>query len=147
LVSGVSQDRQRNKERGPSSLNSGRRNTKLVLFVLSRSAKRTEPKMRTNINRKTSSDLLGNRQGRIVVAANDRVRSVAVVLPISGQLFTALVGYQGALKRAMKPAATGAAAGMETAITSLVSITRGLLSRCWHTPSVMPHHAVVRVSS
>ena len=102
--------------------------------------------MRTNINRQTSFDLLGNRQGRIVVAANDRVRSVAVAQPVSGQLFTALVGYQH-VSCAMKPAATGAAAGMETAITTLVSITRGLLSRCWHTPSVMPHHAVVRVSS
>jgi hypothetical protein len=103
--------------------------------------------MRTNINRNTLIDNLANRQGRIVVAANDRVRSVDVTLPVSGQFFTALVGYQGALKRAMKPAATGAAAGMEAAISSLASITSGLLSRCWHTPSVMPHHAVVRVSS
>ncbi len=54
--------------------------------------------MRTNINRQTSFDLLGNRQGRIVVAANDRVRSVAVAQPVSGQLFTALVGYQAALQ-------------------------------------------------
>ena len=104
--------------------------------------------MRTNINRNTLINVLANRQDRIVVAAADKVRSVSVTVAqrLSGQLLQVLAGYLGAFKRAAKPAAAGAADAVETLISQLVSITRGL-SRCWHTPSVMPHHAVVRVRS
>jgi len=103
--------------------------------------------MRTNLNRNTLINVLANRQDRIVVAAADMVRcvSVTVAQPLSGQLLQVLAGYLSAFKRAAKPAAAGAADAVESLISQL-SITRGL-SRCWHTPSVMPHHAVVRVRS
>jgi hypothetical protein len=102
--------------------------------------------MRTNINRNTLITVLANRQDWIVVAAADKVHSVAVALPLSGQLLQVLAGYLGAFKRATKPATAGAARAAETTNSQVISITRGL-SRCCHTPSVMPHHAVVRVRS
>ncbi len=102
--------------------------------------------MRTIINRLTSSDIRGNRPGRIVVAVMDVVRNVTFALPVFGQLFQALAGYCRALKRAIKSAAAATAHAADATIDSLDSSMRGL-SGCWHTQRVMPHLAVVRVGS
>jgi hypothetical protein len=101
--------------------------------------------MRTIINRNTQIDILANRQDRIVVAANDGVRTVTHAQPISGRFLQVLAGFTYALKRTGKPAAAAARAA-ETTSYLVVSSMRGL-SRCWHTPSVMPHLAVARVGS
>ena len=101
--------------------------------------------MRTNLIRNTQIDILANRQDRIVVAANDVVRTVTHAQPISGHLVQALAGFTKALKRAGKPAAAATAYAAET-MSYVVSSMRGL-SRCWQTPSVTPHLAVVRVGS
>jgi hypothetical protein len=119
----------------------------MVFFsVLSRSAKRTEPSMRTIINRNTQIDVLANRQDSVVVAADDVLRTVMLAQPISGQFFQACASYAKALKRAGKPAIAGAARAAETTLAIVVSGMRGL-SRSWHTQRVMPHLAVVRVGS
>ncbi|HEY1603958.1 MAG TPA: hypothetical protein VGG64_30435 [Pirellulales bacterium] len=102
--------------------------------------------MRTNIIRNTQIAILANCQDWIVVAAADVVRTVTHAQPTSGHLSQVLVGFTRALKRAMKPAAAAAAHAVETTLYLVVSSMRGL-SRCWHTLSVMPHLAVVRVGS
>ena len=99
--------------------------------------------MRTIINRNTQIDILAIRQDRIVVAANDGVRTVTHAQPISGHFLQVLAGFTLALKRAGKPA-TAAARAVETTAYLVVSSMRGL-SRCWHTPGVMPHQSVVGV--
>ena len=101
--------------------------------------------MRTNINRNTLINILAIRQDWIVVAANDGVRTVTHAQPISGHLSQVLAGFTKALTRTGKPAAAATAYAAET-MSYVVSSMRGL-SRCWQTPSVTPHLAVVRVGS
>jgi hypothetical protein len=102
--------------------------------------------MRTNTNRSTQIDILGNSQGRIVVTA-DVVRVVMhAQLFALGHFFQAFAGYLAQLKRATKSAATGAAHAAESAIDSLDSSLRGLPG-CWQTLCVMPRPAVERIRS
>lgn len=101
--------------------------------------------MRSAINRNILIDVLANRQDRIVVALI-ALRGVVLAQPFSGQLFQALAGYQRAIKRAVKSAGTGAARAAAVTAESVTASMRGL-SRCWHTPRVMPHLVVVRVVS
>jgi len=103
--------------------------------------------MRTIINRNTLNTILANRRDRIVVAAADVVRNVAVALPISGQFSQVQAGFTQALKRALKPAAARAAQAVES-IGYLIGSCMPGSPRCWHmTHCVVPHHAVVSLSS
>ena len=102
--------------------------------------------MRTNTNRSTQIDILGNRQGRIVVAAVVVRSEMHAHLFALGHFFQAVAGYLAQLKRATKSAATGAAHAAESAIDSLDSSLRGLPG-CWQTLSVMPRPAVERIRS
>jgi|GEM_PF-4595245 len=103
--------------------------------------------MRNTTNRSTQIDILGNCQGRIVVAA-DVVRAEMHAQPVMhGHFLQATAGYLLArIKREMKSAATGAVHAAESAIESLDSSLRGLPG-CWQTLCVMPRPAVIRIGS